>query len=342
MAPITNGRILFNSIPSGYPEPGKTTIYDTSQTIDIDNAPLNGGVLVKTLVLSVDPYMRGRMRAPEVKSYAPAFILGEPTNGHGVGVVLRSELQGFKKGDHIYGRFAHQEYCILKSTDDIQVIENTHNLPWSAYIGVAGMPGQTAYMAWKEYSKAKKGEIVFVSAGAGPVGSLVAQLAKLDGLKVIASAGSPEKVKFMKDIGVDVAFNYKTENTAEILAKEGPVDVYWDNVGGPTLDAALEAAAVNARFIMCGTISGYNGEPAINKNIHQIFAKSLTLSGFLVGRLIPKYRTEFYDTVPGLVASGEIRYSEDVTKGLNKLGEALLSVQKGSNRGKAVVWVADE
>jgi len=146
--------------------------------------------------------------------------------------------------------FPHQHYYISHSPDDLTAIENPYNLPWSLFIGVLGMPGKTAYMAWKEYSQAKKGETLFVSTGAGPVGSLVIQIAKSQGLKVIASAGSDEKVKFMKEIGADVAFNYKTEKTTDILAKEGPIDIYWDNVGGETLEAALDAANTFARFIV--------------------------------------------------------------------------------------------
>lgn len=338
MALVVNGRVIFNSIPSGYPEPGKTTIYDTSQSIDLEHVPLNGGILIQTLVLSADPYMRGRMRAPEVKSYSPPFVLGEPLTGHGVGVVLRSDYKGVKQGDHVGGIFNHQKYCIVPNMDGLFVLRNEHNLPWSLFVGVLGMPGRTAYMAWKEYSHAKKGEVAFISGGAGPVGSTVIQLAKRDGLTVIASAGTEEKVQFMKDVGADVAFNYKTTNPTEVLA-EHPIDIYWDNVGGPTLDAALDAANVHARFLMCGTISGYNNEPIPVKNIHQIFAKSLTLSGFLHGRLVHKYWDEFFNVLPGLVARGEIKYKEDASNGLERMGEALLDVQKGTNKGKAVVYV---
>ncbi|KAJ6555448.1 hypothetical protein DFH09DRAFT_1318232 [Mycena vulgaris] len=146
---------------------------------------------------------------------------------------------------------------------------------------------------------------------------LVIQLAKRDGLKVIASAGSDEKVKFLREIGAEVAFNYKTTDTREVLAREGPIDVYWDNVGGEVLDAALEHAALYARFI------------------------SLTISGFAVFRL-SKYEEEFYATVPPALASGELKYSEDVSYGLAKIGDVLLAVQTGATKGKAVVVVAEE
>ncbi|KAF8881860.1 alcohol dehydrogenase [Infundibulicybe gibba] len=343
MAPVTNGRVLFNSPPTGYPEPGKTTVYDTTQTIDLENVALNGGFLVKTLVLSIDPYMRGRMLAAATKdSYIPPFTLGQPIQGHGVGVVLRSECAGVKAGDHVYGVFSHVEYFIQKNMEGSRLLPNEHKLPWSVYVGAAGMPGATnGLLCWKEYSKAKKGEVAFVTTGGGPVGSLVIQLAKADGMKVIASAGSEEKVKFMKSLGTDVAFNYKTTDTRAVLNKEGPLNVYWDNVGGESLEAAMDAAAIGARFIECGMITGYNEVPYHIKNLMQIVGKCLQISGFLVHFLAEKYEEEFYATIPKKLASGELQYTEEVTRGLDKVGDVMLAVQKGTNKAKAVILVAD-
>lgn len=342
MAPVTNAKVIFNSIPQGYPEPGKTTVYDESEKIDVDTVNIpEGGFLVKTLYLSVDPYMRGRMRKPEVESYSPPFLVGKPLDGYGVGVVVKSKNAEFKEGAHVYGILSHQNYILYQNKADLMVIDNSYNLPWSYYVGVAGMPGKTAYHAWHEYSQAKKGETVFVTAGGGPVGSFVIQLAKLDGCKVIASAGSDEKVEFMKSIGADVAFNYKTENTLEILKREGGIDIYWDNVGGETLDAALAAAHVDARFIECGMISGYNTGGAPIKNAMYIVGKSLAIHGFIVSRLEHKYDERFYKEVPKLVAEGKIKYREQVFDGLQTVGDAILAVQKGQNKAKAVVKVAE-
>ncbi|KAG2009421.1 alcohol dehydrogenase [Coprinopsis cinerea AmutBmut pab1-1] len=342
MAPVTNGRAIFNSIPEGFPKPEKTIVYDESQKIDVDTVQLNGGFLIKVLYLSVDPYMRGRMRDPSKKSYSPAFTLGQPMNGHGVGVVVRSESSSVKVGDHVYGMLEFQNYIVRPNLEGLRMVDNKHNLPLSYYIGVCGMPGKTAYMAWKEYSQAKKGETAFVTTGAGPVGSFVIQLAKLDGLKVIGSAGSDEKVEFMKSIGADVAFNYKTTNTLEVLQKEGPIDVYWDNVGGETLDAALEAANINARFIECGMIAGYNtgGQPV--KNLMYVVGKSISMHGFIVSRLEHKYEDKFYEEVPALVAKGDLKYREQVFDGLQSVGDAILAVQKGTNKAKAVIKVASD
>lgn len=343
MAPVVNGRLLFNEIPIGLPEPGRTTIYDASQTIDLENHTLDGGFLLKTLVLSIDPYLRGKMRDPSIPSYAPAFAKGEVISNYGIGVVLRSENPSFKAGDHLYGLYPFQHYFVANDADAFRVVKNEVKLPLSVYVGVCGMPGQTAYHGWKEYASPTKGEIAFVSTGAGPVGATVIQLAKADGLKVIASAGSDEKVAFMKSIGADVAFNYKKENTLDILKREGPIDIYWDNVGGQTLEAAIEAAAVDARLIECGMISSYNGgEPYHIKNLVFIVRKQLKLLGFLVMKLQHKYDEAFFQEIPLKVSRGEIKYKEDVTIGLEKAGHAILDVQSGVNNGKSVVLVAQE
>ncbi|KAJ6518391.1 hypothetical protein DFH09DRAFT_1428202 [Mycena vulgaris] len=327
MAPIQTLAYSLTLFPmvACYPVPGETTVYDTTQTIDLETAPLNGGFLIKTLVLSVDPYMRGKMRHPEKKSYS------------------RSETPGVDVGKYIYGfTIPHQEYTIFPTLAPLRIIDKHPDLSLSAYVGAAGMPGMTAYMGWKEYADAKPGEVAFVTSGAGAVGSIVVQLAKQAGMKVIASAGSEEKVQFMKELGADVAFNYKTTDTREVLAKEGPVDVYWDNVGGDVLDAALEFAAIHGRFLECGMIAGYNtGQPGI-KNLNQVVGKTLHIHGILVFRLQAKYDAEFYETVPAALASGELKHAEDVTVGLDKVGDVILAVQRGTNKAKAVVVVAEE
>ncbi|KAJ7676980.1 hypothetical protein DFH06DRAFT_1428958 [Mycena polygramma] len=345
MAPIQNARVLFNSVPTGYPVPGETTVYDTTHSIDLDTVPLNGGFLIKTLVLSVDPYFRGRMRAPEKKasSYVGPFILGEPLVGFGIAVVLRSETPGVEVGKYVYGHtLLHEEYSVLPELALLQILEKHPQLPLTAYVGAAGMPGQTASMGWKEYSDAKPGEVAFVTSGASAVGSMVIQLAKQAGLKVIASAGSEEKLEFMKSLGADTVFNYKTTDTRAVLANEGPIDVFWDNVGGPVADAAIEFAAPNARLLECGSISGYNTGHQGIKNFHLIGPKSLHLHGIFVGALMPKYLAEFYATIPSQLASGKLKYSEEITKGLDKVGDVILAVQKGENKAKAVVVVAED
>ncbi|KAF9445125.1 NAD(P)-binding protein [Macrolepiota fuliginosa MF-IS2] len=339
MAPVRNGRVLFGEYPTGYPEPGKTTIYDDSETIDVDTVPLNGGFILKTLVLSIDPYMRNLMQPGG--GYGTGYVPGKPIFTPGIGLVVRSESKEVKAGDHVCGHLVAEEFSIKPSLGGLTIIDNKHNIPWSTFVGVAGMPGQTAYVGWKEFSNWKQGDVVFVTTGAGPVGSFVIQLAKADGLKVIASAGSDEKVAFMKEIGADVAFNYKTTDTREVLSKEGPIDIFWDHVGGDILDAALDAANIGARFIECGMISGYNTGGAPVKNLMQVITKDITLRGFVFARSMPKYLEEFYATVPEKIAKGELKYTEDVSYGLDKVGDVILAVQKGTNKAKAIIHVAD-
>ncbi|KAJ7599454.1 NAD(P)-binding protein [Mycena floridula] len=257
MAPITNARLTFKKKPEGYPIPGETTVYDDTPTIDLENVPLNGGILLKTLCLSIDPAIRGRMVSSELCIHGELLFFYRVTSW-GLALVLRSESGLFETNDRVEGVISFEQYSVVSNPQSLRIIKNEHNLPWSLYVGVLGMPGKTAYYGWKEYADPKKGEVLFVTTGAGPVGSLVIQLAKLDGIKVIASAGSDEKVEFMKSLGADVAFNYKTTDTATVLAKEGPLDIYWDHVGGEILDAALVAAGNHARFIETGMISAYN------------------------------------------------------------------------------------
>ncbi|KAL7284701.1 hypothetical protein ACG7TL_002005 [Trametes sanguinea] len=352
---------------AGFPEPGTTMAYDDTQTIDPDTAPLTpGAFLVKVLVLSIDPYLRGKMRDAGLESYSDAFVIGEPLYNYGIGVVVRSENPAFKAGDHLYGIFKFQHYVIESDERAFRVLENKEGLPWSVYVGVCGMPGLTAYCGWKEHARPKRGEVAFITAGGGPVGAYVVnpyasgraatvayactllyrtaiQLAKADGLKVIASAGSDEKVAFMRSIGADVAFNYKTTDTRAVLATEGPIDIYWDNVGGATLEAAIEYAARHARLLECGMISQYNTtEPYHVKNLRLIVHKELSIHGFLVLSLQDKYETEFRATVPARVARGEIGYREERARGLENAGQAIVDVQRGRNAGKSVVIVADE
>ncbi|KAK7440811.1 hypothetical protein VKT23_016889 [Stygiomarasmius scandens] len=320
MAPVRNAQVIFNEIPSGYPEPGKTTVYNDKNRIDLDAVALNGSVLVKVLELSADPYMRGKMRPVEVSSYVPAYHLGKPIYGYGVGKVVRSEHSEYVKGDYVTSvAMEHAEYWI-PTKDDIPTIKKftpEPGLPLSVYLGAAGMPGRTAYIGWKVYAKAQKGQVCFISAASGAVGASVIQLAKKDGMKVIASAGSDEKLRRCKEFGADVVFNYKTQSTEEVLAKEGPIDVYWDNVGGPTLDAAFGNAAIHARFV----------------NIANFLDRRISIFGFLVFDLEAEWEDQFYAEVPKLLVSGQLKYTEDVSKGLDKSGEALLEVQIGKNHG---------
>ncbi|THU83611.1 NAD-P-binding protein [Dendrothele bispora CBS 962.96] len=349
MTPVRNAKLIFNEVPSGYPEPGKTTVYDASGTIDLDSVALNGSVLVKVLYLSADPYMRGKMRDASVQSYSPAFTLGQPITGLGIGKVLKSEKEGINAGEYIsLPLIEWAEYTIppVEILPYHEKIVPAKGVPLSVYLGALGMPGRTAYHAWKEFAHAKQGETAFVTTAAGAVGLFVVQLAKMQGLKVIASVGSSDKAELAKSVGADVVFNYKEtsrEQMDEILKKEGGVDIYWDNVGGSTLDVALGNANSRARFIECGMISGYNNKNAITmQNLMRIITQRIAINGFIVSDLYPKYNSEFNEIVPKWVLEGKMKYTEDRTQGLEFGGEALLELQIGKNTGKKIVVVAEE
>jgi NADPH-dependent curcumin reductase CurA len=348
MAPIVNRRVLFNEVPQGIPEADKISTFDTTTTIDLDAVPLNGGVLVKLLLISPDPYMRGRMRDPSVKSYVPAFKRNEPFGGYGITSVIRSENDKFKPGDKLYGIFDWQDYSVIPPNypSEVRVLPNISGVPLASYLGINGMPGKTAYYGMKEYSKMKKGETIFVSTAAGAVGAVVCQLAKQSGLKVIASTGSDEKVDWLlKELGVDVAFNYKTTKTAEILQKEGPIDIHWDNVGGSSLEAAIDHSNLWARHILCGIISQVNqsGQPYGITNLGRAIGSDISINGFVVSHLIAKRGgdDDFYEEMPKLVANGQIKFKEHVTHGLENAAKALAELFSGDNFGKAIVIVSD-
>ncbi|GAB1526249.1 hypothetical protein RhiTH_009416 [Rhizoctonia solani] len=236
MPTIQNSAAIFNSVPKECPVLNKTIIKGTS-IIDLDSATLNGGILVKSVYLSIDPYLRGRMRKVSSQSYVDSFKIGKPITDFGIGKVIQSEKDEVFLDDLLYVQeLPFQEYNVLRPEHPARVIKEKPGVPLSAYIGVLGMPGMTAFYGLETIGKPVKGETIFVSSGASAVESLVAQLAKAKGLKVIASVGSDEKIKFLEDIGVDVPFDYKTQSIADVLAKEGPIDIYWDNVGGSTLE----------------------------------------------------------------------------------------------------------
>ncbi|KAJ9108580.1 hypothetical protein QFC19_002296 [Naganishia cerealis] len=354
----TNAQLLFNAIPKGEPT-SDSFKYDTSSTIDLEQELSNGASIVKLICVSLDPYMRGRMRPAEIKSYSPAFELHKPITGHGIGVVIRAAADSkYKVGDHVYGTVPYQQYLFVpgqQTVDEetkkflgpqasLRVIKNEEGLPWSAYIGAAGMPGKTAFMAWKEIADAKKGEVAFISAGSGPVGQMAIQMAKADGLKVISSAGSDEKVAFLKELGADVAFNYKTDDAKKIFAEHGPIDVNWVNVGGKSFEEELEFMNLHGRIIG-GWISAYNGQSFGVRNLFQFVAKRLMMRGFIVGDFETKYVDEFYATIPKKLAFGDLKFKECKYTGLENAPKAFLDMLAGKQSGgfgKVFVQISDD
>ncbi|KAJ7653206.1 hypothetical protein DFH06DRAFT_1047967 [Mycena polygramma] len=339
-----NPRVIFAKRPgTGFPIPGEHVVFERSHSIDLDAVPLNGGFLTKTLMLSPEPFMRERMRDPSVDSYSTLFPLGDPVVSFALVVVLRSEKEGINPGDHLYGMSPWQVYTVQPYIEDPQGA-----FPWSRYLTILGVPGLSAFCGFEGCADAKEGETIYVSAGASSVGVAVIQLAKAKGLKVIASAGADAKVEYMRSLGADVAFNYKTTPIADVLKEHGPLDIFFDNVGGQSIELAIEYSRLHARIVACGCISEYNVAPEQCygvKNLGQIFKKRMRIEGFLLPELVPKFAPRFYAEMPALVAQGKMTAREDITIGLENGPEALLTALKeGGNgaAGKVVIVVAAE
>ncbi|EJU01662.1 NADP-binding protein [Dacryopinax primogenitus] len=339
MAPVSNPCYRLISRPSGYPDPVKNFQYDTSGSIDPDTIDLKGGFLMQTQFLSVDPYMRGRMD----EGTFDAWELGNVFMGYGISEVIRSEIPEFQEGDILYGIHRFEHYTIHEGweaqTKKWRVIHNFENLPLSVYLGVAGMPGKTAYYGMKAIGQPKAGESIFVSTAAGVVGQTVCQLSKAWGLKVLGSTGSDDKVKFLQeDIHVDHAFNYKNSSTADEVKLFGGLDIFWDNVGGQILDIALANMKSHGRIIICGQIARYNGEnPYGIKNVFSMVYNEVTMKGLYVNSYEEQYSEEFYSTVPKMIADGKMKYTEEVVVGLEHAGDLLVKVLKGQIMGKVVL-----
>jgi NADPH-dependent curcumin reductase CurA len=326
--------IQLKSRPTGLPTLNNfTTVWTELEPLKDHEA------LVRNLFMSVDPYMRGRMN--DGKSYVPPFEIGKPLSGSAVGEVMESRGGEFKRGDTVLSNFGWREY-VVASTKDLRVVDPTAQ-PLSVYLGALGMTGMTAW-AGLNLVEVKSGDIVFISGAAGAVGNVAGQLAKLRGCRVIGSAGSKEKVRFLKEeCEFDGAFNYKTGPMLEQLNAQAPegIDVYFDNVGGETLEAALSAMRVHGRIVACGSISGYNEEkpkPGPN-NLFNMIGKRLTMKGMIVGDWMER-RDEFAKEVGGYFRSGNLKNHETVVEGIDKAVEAFIGLFHGRNFGKMIVKLA--
>lgn len=243
---VSNKGLIFKQVPEGWPVEGKDLVIE-GREFDLESNPPAEGITTKNYYISFDPYQRGRMRRPEIKSYAPAFELGKPITNSAVAKVIRSSNSKFKPGDIVTGMLPTEEYSVVPASvanNEVRVLDNPYNLDPKLFVGALGMPGLTAYSSFYDIGKPQKGETIFISSASGAVGQIVGQLAKHAGLVAIGSVGSDGKLDFIKEkIGFDEGFNYKKESPAEALKRLAPkgIDIYFDNVGGETLDAALGA-----------------------------------------------------------------------------------------------------
>ena len=319
------------SRPQGWPTP------DNFRTVDVELPdPGPGEVLVRNTVMSVDPYMRGRMN--DVKSYVPPFALDAPLDGGAVGEVVASASDDLAVGDTVLHQAGWRTHALLPARAARRV--DASQVPASAYLGALGMPGMTAYVGLTRVAGMKEGDTVFVSGAAGAVGSAAGQMARLLGAaKVIGSAGSAEKCAWLTDeLGFDVALSYKDAPIGRQLREHAPVDVYFDNVGGDHLEAAIFAMADFGRIAACGAIADYNADAPVPgpRNMMMFVSKRLTLRGFIVsdhGDLA----SEFYRRAGTWLAEGSLKYRETYVDGLDHAVDAFLGLHRGDNTGKMLV-----
>jgi NADPH-dependent curcumin reductase CurA len=297
-----------------------------------------GEALVRNLYMSVDPYMRGRMTGQQ--SYVEPFQLGQPLEGGCVGQVVQSQGGTFQIGDYVLGRKGWREYYVSDGTDLTKI--DATLVPPQAYLGVLGMPGLTAYVGLLDIGRPQAGNTVFVSAAAGAVGSVVCQIAKVKGCRAVGSAGSAAKVQWLREVaGVDAAFNYQeVTSLATELGKHCPhgIDVYFENVGGAHLEAALEHMNMHGQIVLCGMISQYNDSaPSPGpSNLRLAVRKRLTLTGFIVSDHSDRL-PQFYADMGAWIADGKIKWEETIIDGIENAPAAFLGLFKGENTGKMLV-----
>jgi NADPH-dependent curcumin reductase CurA len=330
---MTAHEIHLAARPKGWPTTD-TFAHATSELA----APRDGEVLVRNLFMSVDPYMRGRMN--DVKSYVPSFHIGRPLEGGAVGEVVESRSADLKPGDVVQSMRGWRDAFVAPAAE-LRMVD-TRVQPLSLHLGVLGMTGLTAWVGLNLVD-VKAGDRVFVSAAAGAVGSVAGQLAKLRGCFVVGSAGSDQKVDALtSDFGFDAGFNYKHGDIREQLAAAAPdgIDVYFDNVGGDHLEAALSCLREHGRIAACGAISRYNEEGPVPgpRNMFLFVTRRLTMRGFIVTDHVREMKAFAADVAP-LVRSGTLKARETVVSGLENAPQAFLDMLRGGNLGKMIVKI---
>lgn len=333
-----NKQILLKSRPSGWPTADNFELTETAVP-----EPGPGQIVVETSYMSVDPYMRGRMN--DVKSYVPPFQIGQPLQGGIVGKVIASNGGPFEVGSYVSGMGDWANYTVTDGAGYNPVSPDV--APLSYYLGILGMPGMTAYVGLKGVAEMQDGENLFVSAASGAVGQVVGQIGKNMGCHVAGSAGSDDKVAYLKDeLGFDAAFNYKTEDVYKAVRAANPngIDVYFENVGGPVLEAVINNLNFNARIALCGMISMYNAKmddlPAGPRNMAVLVGRSVRMQGFIVSNY-PELCREWVTVGAGWLKEGKIKYRESVAEGVENAPQAFIDMLSGKNFGKQVVKLSD-
>jgi NADPH-dependent curcumin reductase CurA len=317
--------------------PSGTPVMDDFALKTVDLPALEDGMVrVANRWLSVDPYMRGRMN--DVKSYVPPFALDAPMTGGAVGEVVESRDPSLQPGDMVLHMAGWRDE-VVEPASNFNKLPTMPGVEPQSFLGNLGLTGGTAYFGLLEAASAKAGDIVFVSAAAGAVGSAVVQIAKAKGMTVIGSAGGAEKCEFVRSLGADDVIDYKAGSVLKQLAAAAPkgIDVYFDNVGGDHLDSALALARQNARFAICGMIEGYNdGQPTQLRYIMRIIAMRIRLQGFIYTDYMDKMG-DFYRDMGAMMAAGQLKSRDTVVEGLEKTPDAFLGLFRGANTGKMLV-----
>lgn len=336
MSNLVSKQIILHSRPKDMPTHDNFRFVETPVPDLVD-----GQVLIKNIYISVDPYMRGRMKLR--KSYAPPYEIGQVILGESVGEVVQSRSDKFKEGDIVLARSGWQTYAVMNDVDVRRV--NPDLAPISTALGILGMPGMTAYFGLLKIGNPQPGETLVVSGAAGAVGSTVGQIGKIKGCRVVGIAGSEEKIRYLtEELGFDAAVNYKSPNfTAELEAAcPDGVDIYFDNVGGPVSDAVINLLNYGARIPLCGQIALYNLEQEDIGPRPQ--PKLLITSTLMKGFIVWDYREHFDEALSQLaewVNSGQIKYRENIVEGFDNTIDAFLGLFRGDNTGKQLVKVAE-
>jgi NADPH-dependent curcumin reductase CurA len=333
---MTNRQVLLRRRPVGMP------VADDFEIVDAPIPPVTEGeVLRRTIYLSLDPYMRGRMN--DGPSYAANVGLGQVMVGGTVGEVLESKHPDFKAGDFVRASDGWQSFAVSPGTSLLKL--DPAAAPISTSLGVLGMPGMTAYVGLLDIGQPKPGETVVVSAAAGAVGSVVGQIARIKGCRAVGVAGGTEKCEHVvKELGFDACVDHKQSDLTAALAAACPqgIDVYFDNVGGEVLKAVLRLINQNARIPLCGMIADYNAtEPPPGPNLRPVLVKRALIKGFIVFDHNDRAPASFEDCA-AWVRDGKIRYREDIVEGLDQAPQAFLKLFEGKNVGKLLVRVAPD
>jgi NADPH-dependent curcumin reductase CurA len=303
--------------------------------------PGDGEILVRNAYVSVDPYMRGRMN--DARSYVPPFALGEPLRGGAVGQVVVSRTDRWPEGSWVQHDLGWREAAMLDGRG-VRAVDPAV-APVSTALGVLGMTGFTAYVGIDDIGSVGEDDTVFVSGAAGAVGSVAAQLAHVRGARAIGSAGTPEKVAWLHELGLDAAFDYHETETRQALRELAPegIDVYFDNVGGETLEAAIGAMRLRGRIVACGSISRYNATEALPgpRNLFMVVTKRLRMQGFIVSDHADRFPAFLAEVAP-LVLDGTIRHRETIVDGIERAPDAFIGMLEGANVGKMLVRVGPE